>query len=67
MEDADLDSLDTKVTFIFDIEGGRWKIDTSTNKMYFYKADGTSEVAVFTLKDAAGVAGYDDPYERTRD
>jgi hypothetical protein len=67
VEDADLDSLDTKVTFIFDIEGGRWKIDTSTNKMYFYKADGTSEVAVFTLKDAAGVAGYDDPYERTRD
>jgi hypothetical protein len=67
VEDADLDSIATEVTFIYDIEGGRWKIDTSTNKMTFYKSDNTSVVATFTLKDADGVAGYDDPYERTRD
>jgi len=67
VEAADLDSLDTKITFIHNIEGGRWKIDTSTNKMIFYEDDNVTEVATFTLKDADGVAGYDDPYERTRD
>ncbi len=67
VEDADLDSLDTKITFLYDIEGGRWKIDRTTNKMYFYKADGTTLVATFTLKDADGAEGYDDPFERTRD
>lgn len=67
VENTDLDDLDTMVTFIYDIEGGRWKIDETTNKMTFYKSDNTSSVAVFTLKDVDGTEDYRDPYERTRD
>lgn len=67
VEDADLDSLDTKVTFIYDIEGGRWIIDEATNKQKFYKADGSTEVAIFSMENIDGNPASDDVYERTRD
>lgn len=67
VEDADLDDLDAMLTFVYDIEGGRWKIDRTTKKQTVWKADGTTEVAVFSLKDRDGTAASEGVYERTRD
>ena len=47
-------SLAELVEFIFDVEGGRWKIDTGTDQMIFYKADNVTEIARVDLKDLAG-------------
>jgi hypothetical protein len=44
------------VAFIKDIEGGRWRFDALTSQMVFYKANNTTEVARFNLKDANGRA-----------
>ena len=52
--------------FINDIEGGRWKIDTTTNTMNFYADDNVTIVASFDLYDQNGVAASDDVYERRR-
>lgn len=54
------------ITFIKDIEGGRWKIDAALNQMIFYKSDNTSEVARFSLFDITGSAGFNNPFERRR-
>lgn len=51
------------VTFIKDIEGGRWKI--INNQMIFYKADNSTEVARFNLF-RNDVAVTDEPDERQR-
>jgi hypothetical protein len=67
VEDADLDSMQTDVTFIKNIEGGGWKIDESTNKQTFYESDNSTVVAVFSLKDIDGNAASDDVYQRDRD
>jgi len=56
----------TDLTFIKDIEGGRWKIDTVLNQMIFYKSDNTTEVARFNLYDEDGNATYQNVFERTR-
>ena len=53
-------------TFIRDIEGGRWKIDTGTSQMIFYKADNVTEVARFNLFDSAGQPASDNVFERRR-
>ena len=50
--------------FIFDINGGRWKI--VSNQMIFYTADGLTIVATFDLKDLAGLPTMGDVFERTR-
>lgn len=42
-----IDSVTIDVTFIKDIEGGRWEIDG--HQMVFYKDDNTTEVARFDL------------------
>jgi hypothetical protein len=39
------------ITFIKNIEGGRWKIDTIEKQMIFYNEEGTSVVARFQLYD----------------
>jgi len=54
------------ITFLKDMEGGRWKIDTGTNQMIFYKDDNTTVVATFDLKDAAGLPTSTAPFERVR-
>lgn len=54
------------IQFLVDIEGGRWKIDTATNRMTFYKADNITPVAVFDLKDAVGAPTTEAPFERVR-
>lgn len=52
--------------FLKDIEGGRWKIDTSLNQMIFYKADNSTVIAKFNLYDSSGQAASEDVYERSR-
>ena len=61
------DTIDwTDVTFLKDIEGGRWIRDGTEIK--FYKSDNVTLVATFNLKKADGNAAgeSDDVYERTR-
>lgn len=52
--------------FIRHIEGGRWKIDKSSNQMIFYKKDNIIEVARFDLFDSAGQPASDNVFERRR-
>jgi len=54
------------LTFLKDIEGGRWKVDTTLNQMIFYKSDNVTEVARFNLLDADGNATSENIFERTR-
>ncbi len=52
--------------FTFDVSGGRWLIDESVSQLVLYRADGTTEVARFDLKDINGNPSYTDVYERDR-
>lgn len=52
------------ITFLKDIEGGRWKIES--NQMIFYKSDNETEVARFNLLDADGSPTMTDILERER-
>ena len=53
-----------QVSSIYQMEMGRWKIDTSTNKMTFYDTDGTTPLITFNLKDDAGLPSSTKVYER---
>jgi len=59
-----LRELEERLTFLKDIEGGRWKI--IANQMIFYKADNVTEVMRFNLFNADGVAAMKNLYERKR-
>lgn len=61
-----LGSVETDVTFIKEIEGGRWKIDTNTKQMIFYDEAGTVEVAKFQLYDGDHTPAYTSVMERER-
>lgn len=52
------------VDFIKEIEGGRWRINTSTNQMVFYKSDNVTVVATFNLFDSSGDASSTNVFER---
>jgi hypothetical protein len=53
-------------TFVYEIEGGRWRIDRSTNEMIFFKNDNSTEIARFNLFDDTGTPASDDVFERIR-
>lgn len=53
-----------KVDNVYDIERGRWKIES--NQMIFYKEDNATEVARFNLFDESGNPTMDSPFERRR-
>jgi hypothetical protein len=55
-----------QLNFLYAIGGGRWKIDTSTFQMVFYKADNSTVVAKFNLFDNLLVATTSSVYERVR-
>lgn len=62
---AKTDTIDwTDITFLKDIEGGRWRI--IENQMIFYKSDNTTEVARFNLFNISGVASQRNIYDRQR-
>ena len=54
----------TDITFLKDIEGGKWKI--VGNQMIFYKSDNSTEVARFNLLDSTGSASMENVFERQR-
>lgn len=58
------DTFGMLMSFIYGIDGGRWKIDN--NQMVFYEADNETEVARFNLYDAAGQPAEKDVFERRR-
>jgi hypothetical protein len=54
------------IDFIKDIEGGRWRIDSSTNQMIFFEEDNSTEIARFNLYDKDGSPASISVMERTR-
>lgn len=56
------------LTFVANIEGGRWVIDEVAQQMIFYEADNITEVARFNLLDSNGLPTSipADAFERTR-
>ena len=54
---ADLTGLDTMITFLFNIEGGKWEM--TSNQLIMYKSDNITEVARFNLFNAAGNPAMD--------
>lgn len=59
-----LSSSGQVLSFIRDIEAGRWKIDTTANTMTFYGSDGVTPIAVYDLFDADGNPNHCDTFER---
>lgn len=62
----EIDERTTQISFIHNIEGGRWLRDGT--KMYFYEDDNVTLVATFDLLDVEGGVCHEgeDPYERRR-
>jgi hypothetical protein len=65
-EDLQILDFGEAIDFLRDIEGGRWKIDTTLNQMIFYKEDNVTEVTRFDLFDADGVPTSENVFERRR-
>lgn len=61
-----LGALGTDITFIKEIEGGRWKINSTTKQMIFYDEAGTTEVATFQLYNEDHIASTTNVIERER-
>ena len=62
---AKTDTIDwTDITFLKDIEGGRWKI--INNQMIFYKSDNSTEVVRFNLFDSDGSPAVKNIFDRQR-
>jgi len=59
-----LQDIQLDLSFLKDIEGGRWKI--VNNQMIFYKADNETEVARFNLFNKAGEPSEESVLERRR-
>ena len=57
---------DERISFIQDIEGGKWTIDSDNNQMIFYKDDNATEVARYDLTDSDGNASSSEVFTRTR-
>lgn len=63
---ANLALLQTDVTFLKDVAGGRWLIDEAANQMILYESDNATEVARFNLYDVDGNPAYQNLFERRR-
>ena len=61
-----LGSIQTDLSFVKEIEGGRWKIDTNTKQMIFYNEAGVVEVARFQLYDKDHTPSDTNVFERVR-
>jgi hypothetical protein len=59
-------AVEESVEFIKDIEGGRWSISSAENRMVFYKADNTTVVATFDLRNEEGVGSVEEVFTRRR-
>jgi hypothetical protein len=61
-----LETIETDLSFIKEIEGGRWKIDTVKKQMVFYNEAGNVEIAKFQLYDKDHIPAYVNVMERER-
>ena len=61
-----LESVSEDVTFIKNIEGGRWIIDNRLKQMTFYDDSNENEIARFNLTDALGRPSVGSVFQRTR-
>ena len=61
-----LEPMSEDVTFIKNIEGGRWIIDRQTKQMIFYDESNTEEIARFNLLDGRGNPSFASVFERIR-
>jgi hypothetical protein len=59
-------SIDSDLTFIRDMIGGRWKIDHENFQMIFYKEDNVTEVARFDLRDKTGAPSFLSVFNRQK-
>lgn len=59
-------SITSSISQLYDISYGRWKIDTITKQMIFYRDDNMTEVARFDLFDSSGTPSSDAVFERTK-
>lgn len=59
-------ALDSDLTFVKDMIGGRWHIDHETAQMVFYKGDNSTEVARFNLRDKNNDPSYLSVFDRNR-
>ena len=59
-----VDEVDASTIITRQLTEGRWKIDTSTKQMIFYKTDNTTEIARYDLKDENGTASYSSVFDR---
>lgn len=64
--DSEIDDIQTKVTFAYNVAGGRWLIDETANQLILYEDDNTTEIARFNLLDESGSPAYTDVFERVR-
>ena len=60
-----IDVVTDNIQFLKDMEGGRWKVTTG-NQMIFYKPDNVTEIARFDLFDISGASTNDAVTERKR-
>jgi hypothetical protein len=63
---ASIVALQTDITFLKDVAGGKWSIDSDNNQLVFYKyGDNDTELMRFDLKDADGDAAVSSVFSRT--
>lgn len=60
------DEYHDTLEFIRDMTAGRWKVDSLTNQMVFYKEDNTTPIATFNLLDENSLPTVDAPVERQK-
>jgi len=54
------------ITFLYDVAGGKWVIDSVNKQLTLYKSDNATLVATFNLKDSAGVLSVTNVFTRER-
>jgi len=62
--ESQIQIIASQVSFIGKMEGGRWKINRSTNQIIFYDEDGLTPIKTFNLKDENGQPSATDTWER---
>jgi hypothetical protein len=61
-----LNMLSSSIDFTRHMTSGRWKLDTDSNLMIFYKEDNSTELARFSLTDSEGNGTTTSVFERTK-
>lgn len=65
-EPQNVQANDPRISDLYDMGFGRWKINKATNQMVFYKADNVTIIATYDLLDDAGAPTFDGVFERQK-